>query len=1033
MNCCPLNPLVKARALFRRLIALIALTLGLFALPLSAADAVLEGRVLNLTSNTYVENARVTVASANVEVFTNKFGEYRITGLPAGEVTVTAFFTGLTPVTSQVVIKPGASQQLDFSLDRFGPEVVRLTEFTVAESREMNAAAIAINEQRFAPNLKTVVAADAFGDSTENNVAEFIKFLPGVSVDYSGPDARQISIRGMPANQTQVMVDGFQVANASSSSATRTVEVESLNLNNVARVEVTKVPTPDAPASSLGGSVNTVSKSAFERVRALFTYRLFAGARQGDLDFKRSPGPLSETAGSRVTPNVDFSYIVPVSKTLGFTVGASYTSRYTQTHFANVAWVPFGSASALAPATNPMLRTYQLLDQPTYTTRSSVGGTVDWKFAPHDVLSIGVQYFYGVRDQAIEGLQWDVAGTSTSPAPTAWGPDFTRGATGRGNATFTTDFRRKTDITSNVNLRYRHDGPIWKVAAGANYSASTNRYTAVENGYFDSTITRLNNITVNFDQIGSVRPASITTFNTDGTAVDSRDPRNFRLISATNGTARNSTDAIKGLKGSLARDIDLKVPVTVKIGAEVLVQDRDINQVSPTWSFVGPDGVANTTDDAVSRYELLDSSGYSGQAPPFGESRIQWVSPQKIYQLYQQHPEYFARSATQDIVSSANNSRKITETISAGFIRFDTRLLQNRFRVVAGVRFERTEDDGYGVKNDIRATYQQDAAGNLILDSAGRPIKASTDPVTLARLQYTQRGLHQTRSYDDYYPSVNLTYTITPSLLARFGYAHTIGRPDFSNIVPGVTVSDPANTSATPILTVNNTGLKPWASKSYDVSLEYYFKGNGVASIGVFRKDISDFFGSLTTPATAGLLAQFGLPDDYVGYDFVTKLNVGSARVTGLEANFRQPLGALGRWAKGFQLFANATDLHLEGSTIADFSTFVRRNINYGLSYNSPRFSGNLNWNYRGRQRQGMVTGTNIPAGTYAYLAPRLVVDINLEYRLTKKFAVYFTGRNLDNISTDQERYATGSPYYARRFQTGEAGAFYSLGFKGEF
>ena len=57
------------------------------------------------------------------------------------------------------------------------------------------------------------------------------------------------------------------------------------------------MPICPVPANSLGGSVNTVSKRAFERVKPLFVYRLYAGARQGDLSLSRRPAPLREAAG----------------------------------------------------------------------------------------------------------------------------------------------------------------------------------------------------------------------------------------------------------------------------------------------------------------------------------------------------------------------------------------------------------------------------------------------------------------------------------------------------------------------------------------------------------------------------------------------------------------------------------------------------------------------------------------------------------------------------------------------------------------
>ena len=41
-----------------------------------------------------------------------------------------------------------------------------------------------MNEQRFSPNMKSVVATDAYGPMANHNVGEFLKWLPGVGVEY---------------------------------------------------------------------------------------------------------------------------------------------------------------------------------------------------------------------------------------------------------------------------------------------------------------------------------------------------------------------------------------------------------------------------------------------------------------------------------------------------------------------------------------------------------------------------------------------------------------------------------------------------------------------------------------------------------------------------------------------------------------------------------------------------------------------------------------------------------------------------------
>ena len=109
--------------------------------------------MLNLTSKSYLTNARITVDGTRLEVFTDDSGEFRLVGVPAGEVSVRVFFTGLTPQTVRVAMSAGQTVRRDFELDRTtragDDQVVALGEFVVAEARETNAAAIAINEQRF--------------------------------------------------------------------------------------------------------------------------------------------------------------------------------------------------------------------------------------------------------------------------------------------------------------------------------------------------------------------------------------------------------------------------------------------------------------------------------------------------------------------------------------------------------------------------------------------------------------------------------------------------------------------------------------------------------------------------------------------------------------------------------------------------------------------------------------------------------------------------------------------------------------------
>ncbi|HVX31431.1 MAG TPA: carboxypeptidase regulatory-like domain-containing protein, partial [Nitrolancea sp.] len=175
----------------------------------TAGTGTIVGRVLNAASGSYLNNAHVTVEGTQLETFTNGYGEYRLDGVPAGTAKVHVFYTGQAEqvLSVDVVAGQAATQDVSFGA-KAASDVVKLDQFVVASQKDTDQKSIAINEQRFSPILKSVVSTDQFGDVTEGNVGEFLKYMPGISLEYTSPDARQIIIRGVNPVYTAVFVDG---------------------------------------------------------------------------------------------------------------------------------------------------------------------------------------------------------------------------------------------------------------------------------------------------------------------------------------------------------------------------------------------------------------------------------------------------------------------------------------------------------------------------------------------------------------------------------------------------------------------------------------------------------------------------------------------------------------------------------------------------------------------------------------------------------------------------------------------------------
>jgi len=1003
-----------------------------------------HGRVLDATRGEYLKNARVTLVGSDREALTNDFGEYRLSNVPAGTATLRISYVGWASRELNVTIRAGESvtQDVEFGgrTDQEGSKAIMMDAFTVAANREMDGKAIAISEQRYAAGIVNVVAADEYGDVTEGNVGEFLKYLPGVLVDYNAAAARTISLRGLPPSTTPVSMDGNRMASAASGSASRTFEFEQVSINNISRVEVSKSATPDRPADSLGGSVNMVSKSAFERSKALFTYRAYMNMNDTAMKLGSSPMGPDGKRENLAKPGFDFTYIKPVSRNFGFVVTGLFSSNYNPQTLSQTNWIPLaggipGGSPAAVTGDTPYMASYRVQTSPQTTERSSVGLTADWRVSPRDVISLRGQYSRFDNYFYIANYTFDTSLISS------FGPTFSYGAANRGNFYASTGWRRKVGSTWQPSLSYRHTGETWTIEAGGYHSSSDNSYRDIDEGFFNGVTTGVTNATIAFDNLRPDRPGTITVTK-GGVVIDPFKLSNQQIITTptsvnnsgyqgqVNSNQSEATDTMRGAHASFKRDFHLAVPVALKFGLDYRQNLRDIRVAAPVWRYNGPDGIYSTGEPAG---PLLNTT-FSTVAAPYGFGTIEWIDSSKMFELFKAHPDQFAEQLNGPygtIQRRVNGSQYIDESVSAGYLRADVRLFKSRLLVVGGVRYERTRAGGEGPLNDANAIYQRDAKGELVLGANGRPVPITTDATEQTRLRFKERGAHVSRSYDGYYPSANASFRITDNLIARASYARTIGRPDFGNIIPSTVLPDLGGASMD--IRVKNTALLPWEADNFDLSLEYYFQKAGVLSAGVFRKDFSNFFGASVMPATPELLQKFGLEPEYAGYNILTTTNVGDARVTGLELNYSQQLTFLPDFARGVSVFANGTSLDLEGSTIADFNAFVRRNGSWGVSLNRPRYSLMLKWIYRDDQRLLARTGSGVPPGTYQWLKGSLKLDINAEYRLQKHVSLFANARNITNEPYVLGYYNEGTPSYARQYNTQDFGVQYTLGVKGSF
>ncbi len=994
-----------------------------------AATGEVRGRVFNASSGRNLNNARVTVKGTTIETFTDAGGVYRVQ-VPAGEVEILAQYTGLGAQTARLTVTAAATVQHDFELDTRNVtakrgDVAVLDAFSV-EERRLSAQAVALNEQRFAPNIKNVVTVDEFGDIGEGNIAEFVKFIPGVSADYSANVGVGISIRGLPGASTLVTVDGSDVASAamgSDGNPTRAVELEALRLNNISRIEVTKVPTPDLPANSMGGSVNVISRNAFERRKPQLTARVFTTFNSrsfGTTELEKRTGSRPELSARPLQPGLRFAYEHPVNKSFAFTVSGGGSVRNYQYRGAATRWND--STYVLSGA--------EIGAQEQLYRATDVAFGTEWRIGEGHGLRISALYVDNVSYISRNRLNFEFGSGATGGANVVQGSSAANGLAEMGNPATA----QSNSKTKQMNFGYYLERAGWKLEADGYVSRSRTARRDIDQGFFNRVDLELSNLVFRGEGLyqglpKSPLPRTLSATNAAGTQVDLYDGGLYSLSRVVSRPS-DSSDGKLGFKAKLSREFGHGLRLMT--GVQYSTQERDYREQFSRWDFR-----PGTTPEVrqARNYNVVDPV-YSATAQNyFPGHQVQWVSLAKIYDIMREHPEYFVLNEANSYSGSVRPSKRLQESISAAYLRADWRALDNRLWLVGGVRFEHTLDEGVGPLDNIGATFVRDANGNYVRNATGGLIQVPGTALERTKLRYVYRGAHAEKKYQDYYPSLNATYNLTEHFLVRAAYARTLGRPDLREIIPGLTIADPNVAPINRIISVVNSGLMPWTSDGVDFSLESYHPKWGVGTIGVFEKKIKNFFGGIRVPATGDRLEQYQIPEafpgEFSGYDIVTKENVGNARIRGLELSYKQSLFFLGRWGESLQMFGNMTALNLAGSNAADFSRYSPRIYNWGISFARPKYSARVNWHNRpGRMQEAPG---NDPAVPRNWSSSRTVVSAEVEYRFTRRLSLYATVNNLTDTPEISYRFGSRTPDYARTTGLDVYGTDFTVGVRGTF
>ncbi len=152
----------------------------------------------------------------------------------------------------------------------------------------------ALQEQKRSDSIESVVHADGVGQLPDDNAAEALQRIPGVSVERDQGEGRFVSVRGIAPDLNSVTINGTLVP--APEGDRRAVALDVLPAELVQSLSVVKSLTPDMDANSLGGTIEVESLSAFDHDGLFYT---LSGEASHDTNVDRNSPKFSGAVSDR--------------------------------------------------------------------------------------------------------------------------------------------------------------------------------------------------------------------------------------------------------------------------------------------------------------------------------------------------------------------------------------------------------------------------------------------------------------------------------------------------------------------------------------------------------------------------------------------------------------------------------------------------------------------------------------------------------------------------------------------------------------
>lgn len=741
-----------------------------------------------------------------------------------------------------------------------------------------------MDRKRNADGVVDAITSEDIGKFPDQNLAEALQRITGVSIDRSNNEGSRITVRGMGPEFNLVTLNGRTMPTAGG----RSFDFADLATEGISAVEVYKTGRADLPTGGIGATVNILTPRPLDNpgmtavLSGKVVYETSAkDSRIADLD-KYTP----EVAGIFSQTFAD--------DTIGILVSASYQERDNVEENAAVDnWQPnlqlqggnVNNNNQRADGTwwHPQNIGYGFTD--ISRDRTNAQAVLQW--APIDSLTLTLDYTYSKLENETD---------SNSVGIWFECPNIDATVNERGTVTqvtqscgdYSTNVARSNTVKKNESLGFN---VAWdatdNLAFELDFHSSSSDFGG--GGIGDEPGTSANLIIGNtncpwcegngpgfgpstagvYEQTAFYPANGIPFFDVNfsrdfgATVIDMFDASDVGSLfgQAFNSELKNDIDQLQ-LKGDWFSDGDSGL-TSIKFGYARTDQDfSTINAYSNLlpagfwltsaqyWDDAGwdlrnfnglLDGFANGGTFPVDFYYtapfdyLVDIWEQIGANDPIGG--VYWTGWAEDFQ----DPSGTRGRFWSGPLGNSGFST-VNEKIDSFYTQFnfDWDLAGMAFRAIAGIRYEETRVTAFG----------QERPATAIAWVGGNEFAYDFAPLQL----------RQGKAKNDFWlPNLDLSLDIREDLIARFSYSETIARAPVGALSPTRDFSAKPNNRSRSIST-GNPALLPYESENFDLSLEWYYAEGSYMSVGYFDKKVDNFLVSTTVEETYP-----GILDPYLG------------------------------------------------------------------------------------------------------------------------------------------------------------------------